>query len=51
MADRPDIIHISPRVPAQALLSCAFAALIIAGLYFGREVLVPVALALSLIHI
>jgi len=48
MADKPDIIHISPRVPAQALLTCAFAALIIAGLYVGREVLVPVALAILL---
>ncbi len=48
MANPPDVIHIAPRLPAQALLNFGFAALVITGLYVGREVLVPVTLAILL---
>ena len=34
-----------PKPPGTALINMAMAALIVTGLYFGREILVPVALA------
>ncbi len=34
-----------PKPPGTALINMAVAALIVTGLYFGREILVPVALA------
>jgi predicted PurR-regulated permease PerM len=39
---------ISTELPASALTTALFAMVIVSGLYFGREVLVPIALALLL---
>jgi predicted PurR-regulated permease PerM len=47
VSDKPAVVEL-PFVPGKALVTLIFAALIVTGLFIGREILVPIALAILL---
>ena len=47
MSEKSAVVGL-PSMPGKALINLIFAALIVTGLYIGREILVPIALAILL---
>ena len=48
MSGKPAVVTLPPSAPGKALINLIFASLIVTGLFIGREILVPIALAILL---